>query len=367
MKKEIYVEIIRVFATLLVVFGHCTFFTISTAIPDMGCDYTTTIIDNTYTWQITNQIVKFIYTFHMPLFFVLSGFVYGLCIKQGKYAGYKSTITNKFRNLVLPYFAISILFNIPIYWWAGYFGNDFRNVGLYLLGFGENHLWFLIALFYCFLLAHYIHVYHSKHEILISIIISIILWLLSKVMPYQAQALYFDRLMQYYIWFIFGRLLYNIKDRHLDNRMWHSKFRNKEVCFKTTILKLVLFLSALIVTVGWDKNVIPLGGTILALLLIILIFIVVSDMNISKVERISKRTWFRVIDKYSKYIFYYGVPVNYLILGLIDRHSELIVFSEFDSFILIFIRFLGQVFLPILICIIVKTVSRYLKRSKETR
>lgn len=365
MKRKRYVEIIRVFATILVIIGHCTFYTISTAIPSMGCDYSTTIIDNSVTWQIANQIVQFIYIFHMPLFFALSGMVYAICIQQGKYTNYRRTINNKFRNLVLPYFAITTIYNIPIYWWAGYFDNDFGNVILYFIGFGENHLWFLIALFYCFLFTHYIHIYHSKYEIEIFITGGILLWLISKKMPYQLQCLYIDRLLRYYIWFISGYLIYYVKEHYLKERLFCFKFRNKDIKIRTSILKLVLILSIIMVTIGWYKNVVPLGGTILSLLIILLIFAVSIDMNSARAERISSRTWVKVINKYSKHIFYYGVPMNYIIFGIVIRRSKPIVFSNFDSFLFISLRFLTQVFFPIIICTCVEYIRGHLKRRKD--
>lgn len=365
MKKERFVEVIRVFATILVVLGHCTFFTISTAIPNMGCDYSTAIIDNSVTWKIANQIVRLIYVFHMPLFFALSGFVYGICIQQGKYTSYRRTIINKFRNLVLPYCIITILYNIPVYLWAGYFGNESGNLIFYFLGFGENHLWFLIALFYCFLFAHYIHIYHSRHEIQINIVAGFLIWLISRKMPYQLQLFYIDRLLRYYIWFICGYLLFIIRERSFVIGCFCLKFKNKDIHVRTIILKLVLLLSILILTIGWYKDVVPLGGTILALLIILLIFVVLSDMDVTRVERISNRIWFTAIDKYSKYIFYYGVPVNYMIFGIIARRTKPLVLSNLDSFLFICLRFLAQVFLPIVIYTCVKYISGYLKHRKD--
>lgn len=51
-------------------------------------------------------IIKFIYVFHMPVFMFASGYVYMLGYRKTRYGEFA---TNKFRRLMIPYFAISIL------------------------------------------------------------------------------------------------------------------------------------------------------------------------------------------------------------------------------------------------------------------
>lgn len=69
-----YVDMAKGFAMLLVIIGHCT-----------------------YSDKI---LVGWLYSFHMPLFFALSGFTF----KPEKYRSLRDVIAAKFKQLVIPYF-----------------------------------------------------------------------------------------------------------------------------------------------------------------------------------------------------------------------------------------------------------------------
>lgn len=53
------------------------------------------------------HIVNFVYTFHMPLFMAMSGFLFGKSF--GKVNNYRSFVLKKSQRLLIPYFTISIL------------------------------------------------------------------------------------------------------------------------------------------------------------------------------------------------------------------------------------------------------------------
>lgn len=68
-------------------------------------------------WHIIIQcdklsgLTKYMATFHIPIFFMISGFVFK--IKEDK--KYKSYIWEKFKRLMVPYFVFAFLFLIPFY------------------------------------------------------------------------------------------------------------------------------------------------------------------------------------------------------------------------------------------------------------
>jgi fucose 4-O-acetylase-like acetyltransferase len=61
-------------------------------------------------WSETRRII---YTFHMPLFFILSGYLY----VNGKYS-YLDLVTNKVQRLLFPFFAIAAVY-LPIKYFSG--------------------------------------------------------------------------------------------------------------------------------------------------------------------------------------------------------------------------------------------------------
>lgn len=114
--------------------------------------------------HIPKHLKAFIYTFHMPLFFYLSGYLFS----PTKYQRFSKFFTSKFKSLIVPYFSFSII----VYVWflfrykigdVDYSGSLFKP----LLGtiIGERNtdwtvhigaLWFLTCLFTTELLFYFI-------------------------------------------------------------------------------------------------------------------------------------------------------------------------------------------------------------------
>jgi len=55
--------------------------------------------------HIPTQLKAFIYTFHMPLFFFLSGYLFS----PTKYQRFSEFFTSKFKSLIIPYFSFSMI------------------------------------------------------------------------------------------------------------------------------------------------------------------------------------------------------------------------------------------------------------------
>ena len=110
------------------------------------------------------ESIKWIYTFHMPFFFLLSGIFFS------DKKDFKTFFTTKIKSLILPYYVFSILaFVKPI---KNVVTNNFsfpfdvlyiKNVFLDQLIMG-NGLWFLMALFGCNIIL-YAACEVSKHKI----------------------------------------------------------------------------------------------------------------------------------------------------------------------------------------------------------
>lgn len=97
-------------------------------------------------------LVPAIYTFHMPLFFILSGYFY----KEKKIT---ELLHRDFRSLLVPYLlvtATTIIYGILVGAWqhapekTWYWINSFLYAGINNSGIGP--LWFLLAMFWCRLL-----------------------------------------------------------------------------------------------------------------------------------------------------------------------------------------------------------------------
>lgn len=141
-EKIIVYDVLRVVAILLVVLGHSDFlyshdFTVTGIIPDtlpaFQLDYLT--------------VRPWIYSFHMPLFMILSGALFSFTYK--KYA-FKEYFRNRTLRLMVPYVVCGFLFSIPIKWIVGYFGSHsifYAYARSLIAMISPGHLWFLWVTF----------------------------------------------------------------------------------------------------------------------------------------------------------------------------------------------------------------------------
>lgn len=132
-KRIEYIDIAKGLGIILVVIGHC-------------------LKGNTFpaTW---------IWSFHMPLFFILSG----LCFAENKYPTFQSFLTKRIKTLLLPciYFSILIaLLYVPIKGLSTFYS-------LFTDGL-PGALWFILVLFFCELIYYLINKYSANTPINIS-------------------------------------------------------------------------------------------------------------------------------------------------------------------------------------------------------
>lgn len=146
---------IRIIATLFVVVGHSVYLKITVA--NGGVDYQLPVnLSPAYYAPLLTFIRKahwIIVYFHMPLFFFLSGAVFGI----KPITKFSKLILSKIKRLIIPFFAVGIFYMIHV----KYLGNFYTFNGMIesILsiwhggqGYYDGHLWFLAALFWCFIL-----------------------------------------------------------------------------------------------------------------------------------------------------------------------------------------------------------------------
>ena len=100
---------------------------------------------------VFEAMLSVIYSFHMPLFFVLSGFVAVKILKFTSISERLAYIRDKAARLLVPYFAVG-LFYMPVKYVLSSFAvrpYDFSNAWKILIGENPNTvLWFLYTLFW---------------------------------------------------------------------------------------------------------------------------------------------------------------------------------------------------------------------------
>lgn len=213
------IDILRGFAILLVVIGHAVVYN-TTAPEDM-------------------LIYKLIYSFHMPLFMFLSGYV----LFGRENINTLSFIFKKFRSLIIPYISWSTVYyfvlwsNVPI---RQYFYSIIFTPG--------REVWFLWVLFIMFLLFAL-----SQKNIWVLISIAVMI----KLSPYTLFG--FDLIKWLFPFFIMGYLF--------------AKYRDTLNIFKIVLLGLSLVSYTLLLPL-WTKEK-NLPSYILAVTAIIIVYFLV--------------------------------------------------------------------------------------------
>lgn len=137
-----WLDSLKGFAIFLVVVGHVI----------LGYMHAGIFIDHQWSLQFVYDVI---YSFHMPLFFIISGFLYKLTWRQKDIRLAKS-ISNKVLNMVLMYVLFSVVF-----WIFKYIAAEYGNIQmsdqfilmdlLYIFISPLAYLWFLYVLIWLFL------------------------------------------------------------------------------------------------------------------------------------------------------------------------------------------------------------------------
>ncbi|MEG1384999.1 MAG: acyltransferase, partial [Oscillospiraceae bacterium] len=133
--------ILRIIGIMLVVVGHAGSVEIASISGATG-----------FAASAVNELVEFsqvyIYSFHMPLFFFLSGAVFNLA-KTGE-RPFESVFKSKFLHLMVPYFCFLILYSLPVKMLAGVYNlptSAYIVSNMFATTESSGHLWFLYKLF----------------------------------------------------------------------------------------------------------------------------------------------------------------------------------------------------------------------------
>lgn len=181
-------SIMKFIAAILVVFAHTTRMYTGYGAISMPVN------------SVLKNLTELIYSFHMPLFFFLSGCVYGKCIESGKYDSYILFVRNKAKKLLIPYLIIGIFYVTPVMVLLKITKKSFPEYIIkgILLGQDSRHLWYLTTLFLIFVgfgLFRKI-ILQRKKAVLLILGLSFIVYFFSSIIPTEVP--------QYLCFFILG-------------------------------------------------------------------------------------------------------------------------------------------------------------------
>ena len=121
-KRDAYLDLVKGIAIIAVVLGHCIQFGSGVAfMQEEGYFY--------------NDIFRFIYSWHMPLFMLVSGYLFSFSIKRHEW---KELLKSRFTQLLIPMLSWAALITIALSLRGGtilYYCIHLLNVSLMIFGF----------------------------------------------------------------------------------------------------------------------------------------------------------------------------------------------------------------------------------------
>lgn len=185
-KRVFWIDYCKVFAIFCVILGHMS---------------------------INSYALNYIFSFHMPLFFFISGYLYHY---KGDFLPF---FEKNVSTILLPYYYLNILvlaISFPLLRWTASFSiEDLRRVVNYIILGNSRHLgggtWFLLAMFFTRLVCYFILMMNRKRQI-VCLIISIIV---SYTFPIREMPLKIDVVFMAIPFYMIGFYCkeYNVIDR----------------------------------------------------------------------------------------------------------------------------------------------------------
>ncbi|RDI36497.1 fucose 4-O-acetylase-like acetyltransferase [Gluconacetobacter liquefaciens] len=281
-----WVDYVKGIGIILVVLGH-----VLRGIEKAG------IVQKNNALTIVDSII---YSFHMPLFFVVSGLFFHSSMEKRHSDG---LIRNKFDTIVYPYIVWSIIQGGIEIFLSHYTNSHFRPIELLsILWMPRDQFWFLYILMMCFVVFVIIEVtFSSVNYLFLTIILSFFC-----VFRYELNAPFiFDLFLANAVYFSFGILC----------GQFMALFEG--ACRKYIILLLVTVLaSQYIFHFVYDFNYTKIGFFSLYLSLITILFIISVSINLKDRANIIK------------YIGKYSMPI-YLIHVIVGSGMRIVMHGAF--------------------------------------
>lgn len=310
-------------------------------------DYTVPAIQ-----KIIDLGVRLIYSFHMPLFFALSGALFYLNVEANKFNIIKDVLLVKTKRLLVPYVFCTMFWVVPIKYLSGYWSNStnvFKDIilGQFFL-YGNSHLWFLWVLF----IVTVITWIFRKNKI-VRLLIALFSFCCGCILDVPQFGI--SRILLNLIWFELG-YQYG-KNRNFIQRAIELKGRKIALATISTMFYLAVLMCYLRLAKGSELayGIVHLAGVAMSFSLA---FLVAEKM-------IRNRFLYRIILKHSMGIYLFSDSINYLILSILKNTTGTkIIETNVGAFCIFVFRICLTLLVAILVDIIVQKCKGKLKRSE---
>lgn len=332
----------RTLTMLLVIIGHCTYLNLMT--PYGGISYFSNVSPDEYSFgeKLLTAMVGFIYTFHMPLFMMLSGACFSLTIH--KVAGLKAFVGNKARRLLLPFLFTTLLLSVPLKYMSGYYSESANVLEDIVLGqfllMGNSHLWFVASLFWIFLIYYGLHRKHVTDKRWFLPVLACVSVVFTYFVNRGIEFLGLFAAFKHLVYFAFG-----FKHlRKFDATMWGASL----------VLNIVVY--SLLFIVYWkcghcDSYYVKAARLVMQVAMGVYgsIIMIQFSKHFGSFKCITNLRLYKMFSHYSYELYLFSDPFNYVLVYLTYLGLGEFVTSNVDAFLAFFIRFFGTIILAMLV------------------
>lgn len=328
-KNIIEYDLVRTYALLFVLLGHCTYNAIMTDYGgvDIGVDGSLSCIMQKGLCFLSTVFYKF----HMPLFVALSGCLWAVHLQKKGLPTFMSVWQGKSKRLLIPFLVAALFWSIPIKYISGYWDNAGDDTLLQIivgqiLMFGDfnSHLWFVQALFWVFLLSWSIERFHWRNN---TRVFSCILFLASICCMYihvkfRIELLNVLTAFQYLLWFYVGFYFEQYREQVNDFILKHVSWM---ICISA------IFAYVFLIFTAGHLPRIP-GFNTVSVYIFAPIGMILTYAACYKSLTITPPPYLlNIITKISKEsygVYLYSDPINYIILMLVSDYSLQWIYSD---------------------------------------
>lgn len=296
-ERLLYISVMQVIGILLVFLGHAT-----RIFPKWAFFYSPVRSD------FMHALNMVIYSFHMPLFVFISGFLMAKSLINSDRT-VLSFIIGRFKRLIIPFYLFGIFWNIPVW----YLGNIYPNISLenkikfIFHGMNSGHLWFLAMLFCLTVMFVVIEkLIFKKSHILVGLLIFLPVYFLN--IHGKFNYYYIFRVNVYIIYFYLGYLCFCYQ---------REIFAFVEKNYLRLLICAVMLwgiLEARLIIWGKLYKIEYLCAATLAILLILIIAKLLENRY---ANGLSKSYWFNFIAINSFLLYVFHEPIMFAILRFI--------------------------------------------------
>lgn len=301
-RESIY-DWVRLIAIIFVVIGHSTYLKMTSTYGGVSYVVSPEISDTYYSGIFLAQrfLVSWVYGFHMPLFFMLSGAV--LALKPLK--SFNIFVKSKVKRLLVPYYFYGLLFMLPIKY-IGQFYNE-ESIGkaciFFLTGDEGSHLWFFFALFWC-MIAFFIFVkllqMFKIDKLYLILFLSFTVSLVHSYIPIDP--FFFKKGLSYVLYFAIGYCFEKERKKCMEIKVWNTKNMFFIFSFLSVLEMIIIKFD---VPRGYFVSLVGCAFTFAMAYL--------CDKNFKNVS--NSKIW-DLVTRNLFYVYIFHDPLNYLILRI---------------------------------------------------